>query len=235
MKAGFLAAVVAGCLMAAGNSAAQSAVPNMPAALSVPNPLAGLQPGPVDLYKVDRDPSEQTPRPTNDRFQKLTHPNPLFVPDHGLISVGLWPYAVVGYHQPPPRVRQPIVERGGLRFDTLPGNAQIFVDGSYVGIVEDYRGGRALDLSAGLHRISLRAPDYEPLDFDVRIIANQTVRYRGDMTRPVPIASTSPRPSPIAQAKTYYVIPNCYAGDRAPTRPLPRGCDIKDLRTIGRR
>ena len=32
-------------------------------------------------------------------------------------------------------------------------------------------------------------------------------------------------------AKSYYVIPKCYAGDRPPRGPLPAGCDRKNLQT----
>ena len=38
-------------------------------------------------------------------------------------------------------------------------------------------------LSAGAHRIELRAPDYETLTFSVMIEPNGLVRYRGDMQR----------------------------------------------------
>jgi hypothetical protein len=45
-------------------------------------------------------------------------------------------------------------------------------------------------------------------------------------------ASTPPTviaPSQPAAAKTFYVIPRCYAGDKPPKGPLPKGCDAKNL------
>jgi hypothetical protein len=123
----------------------------------------------------------------------------------------------------------PSVARGGLRLETTPGSAQVYVDGYYVGLADDFGiSGRALDLEAGPHRIELRADGYSTLAFSVNIIPNQTTRYRGDLQR---IAATAPPPAAPATPKLTYVIPNCYAGDRPPARPLPSGCDLKQMRT----
>jgi hypothetical protein len=105
----------------------------------------------------------------------------------------------------------------------------------YVGLIDDFgMSGRALDLDEGVHRVDLRAADYATLNFDINITANQTTRYRGDLQRlsqPAPAAVAIPLPQ--AQSRPTYVIPNCYAGDRPPSRALPPGCDIKLLR-VGR-
>ena len=122
------------------------------------------------------------------------------------------------------------VVRGGLLFETIPGAAQVYVDGYYAGVIDDFGlSGHALELDAGSHRIELRAHGYVTLAFNVKILAHQTMRYHGDLER---IAS-SPEPSPATSAapKATYVIPNCYAGDRPPTRPMPRGCDIRQMQT----
>jgi hypothetical protein len=45
-------------------------------------------------------------------------------------------------------------------------------------------------------------------------------------------AAAPPQPAPTpAPAKSFYVIPNCYAGDRPPSGALPKGCDVKNLQT----
>jgi hypothetical protein len=122
--------------------------------------------------------------------------------------------------------------RGGLVLQTVPGMAQVFVDGHYVGLAEEFGlGGRAINLGAGAHRIELRAPGYETLTFSVAIEPNSIVRYRGEMQRIAtkPAAATTP-PQPAA-VKSFYVIPNCYAGDKPPTGTLPKGCDLKKLQT----
>lgn len=130
-------------------------------------------------------------------------------------------------------VRRPrVLERGGLVLQTIPDMAQVFVDGSYVGLAEEFGlRGRAMDISAGSHRIELHAPGYETLAFSVMIEPNDIVRYRGDMqpvsTRPTVVVVSSP---PVAP-RSFYVIPNCYAGDKPPSGTLPKGCDVKKLQT----
>ena len=85
--------------------------------------------------------------------------------------------------------------------------------------------------------IELRAPDHETLTFSVMIEPNSLVRYRGEMQRiaTTPAAAAVPsqsQPAPApAPAKSFYVIPNCYAGDKPPSGTLPKGCDVKNLQT----
>jgi hypothetical protein len=126
---------------------------------------------------------------------------------------------------------------GGLVLQTIPDMAQVFVDGYYVGLAEEFGlRGRAMDISAGAHRVELRASGYEPLAFSVIIAANDIVRYRGDMqplsTKPAMIAASAPpQAARVPAAKSFYVIPNCYAGDKPPSGTLPKGCDLKNLQT----
>jgi hypothetical protein len=71
--------------------------------------------------------------------------------------------------------------------------------------------------------------------FDVNVALDQILRYRGDL-EPLSLAQppvTLPPAAPAA-SRTYYIIPNCYAGDRPPTRALPQGCSVDRLRTISR-
>jgi hypothetical protein len=134
--------------------------------------------------------------------------------------------------------------QGGLKFETSSsGSAQVFVDGNYVGIVDDFGlRGRPLDLTVGPHHVELRATGYVTVTFDVNIAANQVSRYRGDLqplTAPALMPSgpsgtsgpSGPSAANVASApQKFYVIPNCYAGNRPPTQPLPRGCAIAQMR-----
>src|SRR5438046_1915322 len=59
---------------------------------------------------------------------------------------------------------------GGLRLKIEPADAQVSVDGYYAGIVDDFNGHfQHLDLTSGPHHIEVRAPGYQPLEFDVSI------------------------------------------------------------------
>jgi hypothetical protein len=218
------------------------AEPPQPAALTVPNPFAGLRPGPRDLY---RSPDGSDP------FQ---HPSRLPAPVGGLLYPGFYPGSYYPYsysgnyydftladsyraamadtywqrHQD--RYQEP--PRGGLVLESVPDAAQVFVDGNYVGLADEFRPDEhTLDLRAGAHSIELRAPGYETVTFNVMIESNRLVRYRGSMQA----ASTKPavaiQPPPRAIAKNIYVIPNCYAGDKPPSKTLPKGCDRKNLQT----
>jgi hypothetical protein len=182
-----------------------------------------MTPGPRDLY---RSPDG------SDRFQHIApHPAPpvIFFPGPYLPNPYYFPYSPMVEYQPAaPRVA---AARGRLVLESLPDNAQVYVDGFYVGLVQEFGlRGRALDLPAGVHHVELRAPGYESVTFSVIIKPNDIVRYRGDM-QALP-GSAAPRAAlPPGPQKSFYVIPNCYAGDKPPTAGLPRGCDPKKLQT----
>jgi hypothetical protein len=71
---------------------------------------------------------------------------------------------------------------GGISLEISPSNASVIVDGQYLGVVYDfYDPGRPLSLGVGRHHISVQAPGYRPLDFDVNIVPGQVLPYRGDL------------------------------------------------------
>lgn len=234
MKAGSFTALASVLALALASSAAAQQVlphspppPPAPAALSVPDPFAG-RPGERDLYQsLDR----------SDRFHHVSrrHPGPPVYVYPGVYIPGPYYVPVAGLpgYQPsvaaPPRVA---FARGGLVFETLPDMAQVYVDGFYVGLAQEFGlRGRAIDLTAGAHQVELRAAGYETLAFSVLIAPNEILRYRGDMQSLSSRQAVIIAPSQPAASKSLYVIPNCYAGDKPPTAALPPGCDLKNLRT----
>ena len=71
---------------------------------------------------------------------------------------------------------------GRMRIQDAPRDAQVFVDGYYAGIVDDFDGVRQyLTLEPGTHQIEIRAPELEPLVFDVNVQPGQTITYRARM------------------------------------------------------
>jgi hypothetical protein len=124
----------------------------------------------------------------------------------------------------------PAWSTGMLRFDVTPAAAQVFVDSFYAGRISDIDDQRVLTLAAGPHRIELRAQDYEPVTFDVRIDPNDTIVYRAALERARPSTPVEPRaPGPTR----LYVIPGCYAGNMPPRADrLPAGCNIKQVRVL---
>lgn len=72
---------------------------------------------------------------------------------------------------------------GDLRLEVTPKDAQVYVDGFYAGIVDDFGGDKQrLNLAPGPYHIELQAPGYKALGFDVNVESGQTVNYRGDLT-----------------------------------------------------
>jgi hypothetical protein len=73
---------------------------------------------------------------------------------------------------------------GGLQLDVEPRRALVYVDGSFVGVVDDFKGYfHHLDLAAGPHRIDLMATDYDPLLVEVVVSPGRTTTYRGWLNR----------------------------------------------------
>jgi hypothetical protein len=73
---------------------------------------------------------------------------------------------------------------GSLRLKVKPRDAQVFVDGYYVGVVDEFDGVfQRLHLTAGGHRIEIRAPGWQPLTFDVQIRWDDTTTYEGQLQR----------------------------------------------------
>jgi hypothetical protein len=71
---------------------------------------------------------------------------------------------------------------GGLRIDIPERDAEVYVDGYYAGIVDDFDGSfQQANLEPGPHRIEVRAEGYESMVFDVNILPNRTTTYRGNL------------------------------------------------------
>ena len=122
-----------------------------------------------------------------------------------------------------------------MRLELMPKvDTQIYVDGYYVGTLDDFSG--ELTLDAGPHHVELRADGYESIEVDVQVSADRPITYRGALKpvgaapTPVPQVALSPEVPPPAPA-TIYVIPGCYVGNVPPRDAgLPDGCD--ERRTI---
>ena len=76
------------------------------------------------------------------------------------------------------------VDEGALRLKIKPRNAEVYVDGYYVGVVDEFDGMfQRLHIEQGAHRIEVRAAGYETLVFEVKITPEHTTTYQGEMKR----------------------------------------------------
>lgn len=71
---------------------------------------------------------------------------------------------------------------GGVRLRVEPRHAQVFVDGYFVGTVDDFDSGRGLPLESGPQSIEISAEGYESLQLKVWILPDETITYEADLT-----------------------------------------------------
>jgi hypothetical protein len=103
-----------------------------------------------------------------------------FWPWGAWLPVPLYTYTESGAYEPPLE-GAPV---GGVQLDIDPRRAQVFVDGTYAGLVEEFSGYyHHLELPAGPHDIAVVAPGYEPLSFNVLVAPGATLTQRGSLSR----------------------------------------------------
>jgi hypothetical protein len=210
-------------LMLAAPSRAQDGIPRVPVPRDPPprfsvGRLGGALPPiglPLPQHGLQRPQSRSDERPRRHRertfFGHFGHPMMVFyVPQ--FIAVPAPPPA------PAPEVEKPPAP-GRLILDVEPAMAQVFVDGYYVGVPEDFSaaiGGGLLE--AGPHRMDVSAAGHESMTVDLRITAGQPVRYRAAL-------KALPPPAEVPKT-TFYLIPGCYMGNIPPKDAhLPATCD----------
>ena len=92
-------------------------------------------------------------------------------------------YPQAGYPPAGPVTVQPGTTTGaGVSFEITPVDADVFVDGTYVGRVSNF-GPRSQPLSVtpGRHLIEIRRQGYQTLSFDADVAAGQVIPYEGAM------------------------------------------------------
>lgn len=226
----------------AGQSVAGGAFPPLPAIglplpeIGLPLPEIGLPPA-IDAHpRVRRDhPSRMIEAPTViylvPGYYAWGYPNRV----HAFAPTAASRKASSSH-----RKQKPVT--GSLRLDVEPSSVlQVYVDGYYVGTPDDLNG--ELELEAGPHKIEIRAQGYEPLSFDVKIVAARSITYRGVLTpieagRKPGTTAVTPHADPVqtglkpdattapATPTTFYLIPGCYVGNVPPKDArLPATCD----------
>ena len=73
---------------------------------------------------------------------------------------------------------------GGLSFDIQPADADLYVDGEYVGSVGTFTPyGEPLTLYPGVHRIAIVREGFRTMEFEVAVQPGQVIPYRGMLAR----------------------------------------------------
>jgi PEGA domain len=82
-----------------------------------------------------------------------------------------------------PRAHLPAVT-AEIKLDVTPDRAAVFVDGGFIGPVQDFGGlGKALLVSPGQHRIRIAQPGYRPFETDVSLLPNQKFTLKTELVR----------------------------------------------------
>jgi hypothetical protein len=108
---------------------------------------------------------------------------PYYYRPHFSIGVYYGAGGVYDYGYTPSSYYDPTPGRtyGGVRITEAPRDAQVFADGYYVGIVDDFDGTfQHVNLEAGQHRIEVRAAGIQPISFDVYVQPGRTITLRAD-------------------------------------------------------
>jgi hypothetical protein len=75
---------------------------------------------------------------------------------------------------------------GGIRLRIRPRDAQVFVDGYYAGLVDDFDGTfQSLRLEQGGHKLEIHMPGFEDLELDVHVQPGRTITL-SEVLRPRP-------------------------------------------------
>jgi len=75
-------------------------------------------------------------------------------------------------------------EQGSLKLKVKPHAAKVYVDGYFVGPVDQFDGAfQKLALNTGRHKVEIKADGFETAEFDVLINPEQTVTFQGELKR----------------------------------------------------
>ena len=68
---------------------------------------------------------------------------------------------------------------GGVRIALPQRDAEVYVDGYYAGVVDDFDGNlQQVNLEPGPHHLEIRAEGFTPAEFDVNVDPGRTITYR---------------------------------------------------------
>ena len=83
----------------------------------------------------------------------------------------------------PPAPAEIAAPPGEVRFDVTPKDAEIYADGFYAGIVDDFNGSQRLQLAPGHHHVAVKMEGYESIEFDLAIESARSITYRATLRK----------------------------------------------------
>ncbi len=136
---------------------------------------------------VPRTPGERAPLLPYYRYRPYVYGEPGFnlgfyygMPYYHPDYSPYWSYQVYGYPVPNPYYGSEA--SGSVRLEIPQKEAEVYVDGYFVGDVDDFDGPLThLELPVGPHRIEVKAPGYQTLTIEVFVQPGRMIRYRGSL------------------------------------------------------
>lgn len=173
-----------------GQSAGRQARTRPAPAPAPPPSTAPVTPPPVTAPPVSAAPFQSTLKfePTQRTVDRVAAPLP--VDRLGRPFVLATPWLVDGAMAPGFVASGPLsyalpssAAPGGVQLDVQPWRAQVYVDGTYVGVVRDFTGYyHHLEVGAGPHVIAIVTPDYEPLVLELFVSPGRVTTYHGTLS-----------------------------------------------------
>ncbi len=106
-----------------------------------------------------------------------------------------------------------------IRIDVQPRDAQVYVDGYYAGVVDDFDGAfQRLHVEPGGHEIVVYKEGYRSIRERFYLSVNGSQKIAGDLERLAAGESNEPRPAPVAEAPPTPEQPDRVAAPRPPGR-----------------
>jgi hypothetical protein len=98
------------------------------------------------------------------------------------------------YRYPPPYYGRYYDETGAARLQVTPRNAQVYVDGYFAGVVDDFDGTlQRLNVDAGEHELQFFLEGYRPFTIKVLFVRGRTLKITHTME---PLGPGVPQPTP---------------------------------------
>jgi hypothetical protein len=134
-----------------------------------------------------------------------------------------------GYQYPPFGVYPPYRYYGyaeaSVQIDVKPKDAQVYVDGYYAGVVDDFDGAfQRLRVEPGEHEIEIYMDGFHPFRQKVYLAADRTFKIRQALQPLAAGEQAEPRPQPPAPPQLQPGQPPPQQGQgQGPGQPMPRG------------
>jgi hypothetical protein len=141
--------------------------------------------------------------------------NPFFYADPWY---GGYPYPPFGAYPP---YRYYGYAEASVHIDARPKDAQVYIDGYYAGVVDDFDGAfQRLRVEPGEHEIEIYMDGFRPFRQKVYLAADRTFKIRQTLEPLAAGEQAEPRPQPPAPPQLQPGQPQTQQG---PGQPMPRG------------